>query len=132
MLVREMNRLADSAEKFDAFANVELVLVAISIQRQAVDVFHDEERQAVVGGSRIQQCGDVGVFAERGEDLNLIAEPAQDVLGIHAPPKNFYRDLLAEVGLTDGEIDVAHAAARDTPPDTVRTESLADIGIVRR
>src|SRR5688572_27560550 len=69
------------------------VLVAILVDRQALDVLHDEIRQAVLSGVAIEQACDVRMI-ETGEDLPLVAETAQHGFRIHAALDELDRGLL--------------------------------------
>ena len=63
---------------------------------------------------------------EGGEDLPLVAEAAQDLVGVHAALDDLERDALLELLVRAlGQIDHAHAAAADLLDDAVRPDAHA-------
>ena len=132
VLVRELHGVADLPEQRDALAQAVAVVVAVGVDRLAVDELHDEVGQAVLGAAGIQQAGDGLVLAEHGQDLHLRAEAPEQVARGHGAPQHLDRDLMAELGLTHGEVDVAHAAAALQALHPVGAELLADEGILGR
>ena len=66
---------------------------------------------------------------ERGENLALVPEPADDQLGVHPAPDHLHGDAPLELVIgAAGEIDGPHPAVTDASIDTVRPERAADIG----
>ena len=106
-------------------AHAERVAVAVGADRLAVDVLHDEERQAVVGGAGVEHLRDAGVVHPR-QRLALGLEARQrpraspcrgaDELDRHQPP-----DRLALLG----EVDGAHAPLAEGVEDPVGADVLA-------
>ena len=78
-------------KELESFGDVQLMRVAVVVQRLPFDKLHDEVRQAVVSGAAVEQAGDVWMI-ERGEDLSLFAEAAQDEVGVHAALDQLDRD----------------------------------------
>ena len=81
VLVCVLNGAADVQEQLQARAQVELLPIAIAIERLAMHVLHDEVGLAFLGFAGIDQPRDVGVI-QAGEDLPLGAE-AQAELAVH-------------------------------------------------
>ena len=66
-------------------------------------------------------------WLEAGEDLALVAEAAEDGVGVHPALDQLDRDaLLKRVVCPLGEIDGAHAAASDLADDAVGADPSAD------
>ena len=126
-IVRVLNRVENGKAQPDAIDRGEPMLVGIPIDARACHVLHHEVGQAVWRRAAIEERRDVGMF-ERGENLTLVAESADDQLGIHAAPNHLDGDVPFEhlVG-TAGEIDRAHAAAPDARFDEVRPYRAADV-----
>jgi hypothetical protein len=105
------------------------VLVRIPIDRDPVDVLHDEVREAVRRGAAVDKRADVRVI-ERGQDLPLVPEAADDRLGVHAAADRLDRRLSLE-GIVGAprQVDRAHSPASDRSFDQIRAEALADIRI---
>src|SRR6185437_6180344 len=104
---------ADLAEEFAAGGDADFLAFAIRRDGGAFDVLHDEVGAAVGNSAAIEEFGDVGVV-EGGENLTLLAEAADDGVGIHAAFDELDGDALLEgIVIADGEVDGAHAAAAD-------------------
>ena len=68
---------------------------------------------------------------EAGEDLALIAEAADDRVGVHAALEHLERDAFLEgVVAADGKVDGAHPAASQFPDEAVRTDPHAVDAVV--
>ncbi len=103
-------RRADAAKQREALADRELVPFAILVDRQAVDVFHDQVRDAIVSGAAVQQPGDVAVVESRQDltfGLETVVIGARDESG----PYQLHGHLLLVFVVALGQIDVAHPAA---------------------
>ena len=125
---------AHLAKELQPFGDVECLLVAIVVDRQPLDVLHDEVRQAVLGRVAVEQARDVRVI-EAGEDLPLVAEAAQHGLRVHAALDELDGDLLLVLAVgAPREIDRAHPAAADPLQDLPVADDLADqaVGVPRR
>ena len=88
-LVCVVDRIADRAKEFQSFGDVQLMAVAITVERLPFDVLHHEVRQAVFSSSAIEQSADVWMI-ECGEYLSLFAKTAQDEVGVHPALDQFY------------------------------------------
>ena len=99
------------------------MLIAVLVDGQALDVFHHQERHAVVGHAAVVEPGDVGVL-ERGQDLPLVAQTAQ-AFGTRPPlPDELERHLLLELSVGPfGEVDRAHAALTDLAKQAVGADA---------
>ena len=77
--VRVGHGRADGEEELQPPLHREALLVAVLHEREALDVLHDEVGQPVLRLAAVEDLGDVRVV-ERGENLPLVAEAAEDVL----------------------------------------------------
>ena len=101
--------------------------IAVLVDRAAGDEFHHHVRPAVRSHAAIQQLGDIGVIEMR-QDLPLVLEALQDVVGIHAALDHFDGDQLAElIVVAHALVDHAHAALADLLHDLVDAQLLAGI-----
>ncbi len=126
-LMGVMDRRADRPKQFEPTIRRKQVFVAISIDRQAFDVFHHQIRQPVVGRPSVEQPGDVRMIKPR-EGLTLPAKAADDLVCVHPPPDQLDRDLLLELSVgPDRVIDRAHPARCDHPGQLVGTDAPADL-----
>ena len=98
MPVRVGNRGADFAKQFQPFDNGERVRVAVLVDRKSFDVFHDEIGKAVPRRPAVEQPRNVRVI-EAGQNLPLVAEMAQDRIGVHAAFDQLDRNLLLVFGV---------------------------------
>ena len=58
----------------------------------ALDIFHDDIRAAVFGGTAIQEPGDIGMLEMR-QRLPLATEAMQDKVGVHAGMDQLHGDI---------------------------------------
>src|SRR5262249_40051538 len=68
ILVRVLDRGAGGAKELQPLDCIEFVVVTVNVDRKALDIIHDEIRQAAFGDSAVQKPGDVGVI-EMSENL---------------------------------------------------------------
>jgi hypothetical protein len=61
-----LHGIADLSEQLQALAHAEPLLLTVDVDGHAIDGVHDDERQAGVGGARVDQARDEGVV-EVGE-----------------------------------------------------------------
>lgn len=94
LLVRVLDRQADRDEQRDPIRRGELPGVAILGDGEAPHQFEHEIRTSAVGGTAIQNPGNVGMVHER-QGLALRFEPGHDATGVHSPLDDFQRDLPA-------------------------------------
>jgi len=76
--VGDLNRGANLAKELQPFRYRQLLLVAVLVDRLSLDVLHDQERPSVLGRATVVELGDVWMV-DRGQDLPLVAEPADEV-----------------------------------------------------
>src|SRR5215204_1276427 len=81
--------IADSAKEFQPFGNVQLMAVAITIERLAFDVLHHEVRQTVFSSAAVEQSRDMRMI-ECCEYLSFFTKPAKDEISIHPALDQFY------------------------------------------
>ena len=112
-LMRELHRAADFLEQAQARIERQRALVAVRVDRLALDVFHDEIRLAARRRAAVEQARDVRML-QRREDLPLARE-VREHLGVGHAADQLDRGALLEMSVGAlGEIDRAHAAlARD-------------------
>src|SRR5579864_3787172 len=120
-----LHRRAYRAEKAEPFGDRQLVIVAILIQRLALDVLHNEVRLAIFRAAAFQQAGDVGML-EAGENLPFGFEASQRKPGVEAAAHTVDRDLfLVLVSDAHGPIDRAHSSFADLFDDSIRAYATA-------
>ena len=73
ILVRVVDRRTNRLEQAQARVDPELMQVAVHVERNAVDVFHDEVGHTVMGCAAVEQLRNRRVV-EIGEDLPLVAQ----------------------------------------------------------
>src|SRR3989304_1647566 len=86
VLVGDLNRGANLAKELQPFRYRQLLLVAVLVDRLSLDVLHDQERPAVLGRAAGVELGDVWMV-DRGQDLPLVAEPADEVSARRGAPE---------------------------------------------
>ena len=121
--VRVLNRCAHAAEQLQATLDRQVSLLAISVDRYAIDVLHCEPRQTIFSDSAVEESGDVRVV-ERGENLPLVHEAANEALVPRAPRRqkfDSYLSLVLIVGAL-GEVYGSHAAATDLVENAVGSD----------
>ena len=117
--------ITDSLKQPQARIDIELVLIAIVRDRQAIDIFHGKKRRALFRQSAIQQPCDIGVL-QSGQNLAFALKAPDDFVGIHAALDQLERDLLLEIAFGAlGEKDRAHAADADLLHQFVGTDLRA-------
>ncbi len=118
-------------EEREAFADIQPSGIAVPIDRQSVDVFHDQIGPPVVRGASVVEPGDVGML-ESGQDLAFMAETAEDVIGVHAALDQLEGDPLLELSVgAFGMVYGAHAASSDLLQKAVRADGLRGGGCAR-
>jgi len=128
--VRVLHRAADLTEQLEPLVHRQPLLIAVAVDRATFDVLHDHERPPVRGAAAVDQPGDARV-TERGQDLTLLLEPQQDLVGVGPRPQQLDGDGLLELTVGAlGQIDRAHAAAAQLPQQAPGADPRA--GRVRR
>src|SRR5262249_59609152 len=100
----------DLAKEIEPRLGRELMAVAEFGDGGAIDVLHHKIRQAVFIHAAVEQARDVGMI-ERGQNLSLVAEAAQDVVGIHSALDQLDGHLLPILIISASrQIDLSHPA----------------------
>ncbi len=127
LLMCMLHGRADPAEQVQTLEQPQVVLVAVTRERDALDQLHHEERPAAFGRPGVEELGDVRVVHER-QGLPLRLEPGQHGLRVEPRLDQLERHCaLHWFGLL-GEIDRAHAPLADllaqlvTPADNTVDE----------
>jgi len=109
-LVRRMHGGTNRLKQAQARRNVEHLAVAVLVDRNSVDVFHDDVGAAIGECAAVDQVRDIRMI-QLGEDLALDLEPGLHAAREHAATHDLDGHPLLElfVGAL-GEIDFAHAA----------------------
>lgn len=125
-MVGVLDGVADLQEEVEALGGVEAFLVAPFVDRESIDVLHDDVRAAVVGGAAIEEAGNIGVI-EGGDNLPFAAEALEDAVRLHAAVDDFDGDLFV-VGFVGavGEINGTHATAAEGLVDGVGADAGGD------
>jgi hypothetical protein len=122
----------DGDHEGDAIADGEGVLVAILVDGEAIDAFHDEVWAMVGGGAGIDDAGDVGVI-EAGEDLLLAAEAGEGLVVVEVGVEEFDGEFHGDAGAVDfGGVDGAGAAFAQQAGEFVGADGLGHGGGGRR
>src|SRR5215204_7644567 len=115
--------IADSAKEFQPFGNVQLMAVAITIERLAFDVLHHEVRQAVFSSAAVEQSCDMRMI-ECGEYLSFFTKAAEDEVSVHPALDQFYGGPFVELIVRARcLIDRAHAAASNLSVDSISAKA---------
>jgi hypothetical protein len=125
VLVGVVDCLANGAEQPHALRRGQAAGVAVAVDRLAVDVLHHEVGQAVGRGAAVEQPGDVRVVEAR-QHLPLGAEALQPLVAAQVAADHLEGDLLLVVVHAGREVDGAHAAAPEQPPDLIGADARAD------
>ena len=105
---------------------------AVDIEREPLDVVHDQVGEAVCSRAPVQEFGNVRVI-KAGEDLPLGAKAPQEVAGWQAWRDELDGHLLVVVVVgPHGEVDHAHASGAELAHDLVGTNLSSDDGLGRR
>src|SRR5215217_4259658 len=122
-LVCIVNGAANRAEEVQPFGDVQLMAVAIGVERLPFDVLHHEVGQTVFRRSSIQQAANVWMIESR-EDLSFFAKAAQDEVSIHPAFDQFYCSPFVELIIgAGGFINRAHAAAPNLSVNSIGTQT---------
>jgi len=124
LVVGRLHRGANLAKESQALVDGEAVLVAVAVDRAALDVLHDDEWEPVVGGAGVQQPRDVGMI-EAGELLALGVEPAARGVAGHSPFEHLDRGPARRSAVAPREVHGAGASSGDWLSNSPLTESLA-------
>ena len=112
LLVCVLDGVADLDEQLQPLGGVELLVVAVLGDGDALDQLHHEVRPASVGAAGIEHAGDVGMVHHR-QRLPLGLEAGDHLLAVHARLDDLERDAAADRLLLLGHVDHAHAPFAD-------------------
>src|SRR5690606_27147988 len=116
--MRELDGARDDREQPEPLGDAEAHPLAVDVDRQSVDIFHDEKRAPISGHAAVEQAGDVRMV-ERREDLTFGEEPLHQ-LWVGAVAENLDRSAAAELAVIALRIvDDAHPAATDLTEQAV-------------
>jgi hypothetical protein len=102
-----------------------LSLIAVNIDRTALDVLHHEVRQSIGGRAGVEEARDVRVV-QICEDLHLVSEAPPDNVAAETGLDQLDRDLLSIVFVIPlGQVDGAHSSAPDLAHNAVRADTTA-------
>ena len=126
MLMRVAHGRTHIAKQPQALANGQFPLLAIPVERFALDQIHDQIGKPFLCGAAVDQPSDVRVIELR-ENLPLRAHPLQDearrVARGHQLDGDFFFVLRIDA---PGAIHLAHATGADQREDLVRADAPAD------
>ena len=123
-LMSVLHGLADGDGQLESLASRQPAIVAEPGDRDALDQLHDEIGSAVIGGSGVEDLGDIGVV-HQSEGLPLGPEPGQHLAAVHAGLDELQRDRPPHrLGLF-GHEDGAHAPLADRLKELVRADAAA-------
>ena len=109
----------------NARLQIELVLVAILIDRRAVNVFEDEIRLAIGGNAGIEEVGNVRM-SESAKDATFAFESFFSRAPGERDAHELHRSLPLEPAVTaTGEPDASHSALANLRDQSVGTKCLA-------
>ena len=122
VLVGDLNRGANLAKELQPFRYRQLLLVAVLVDRLSLDVLHDQEQPSVLGRAAVVELGDVWMV-DRGQDLPLVAEPADEVGARRGAPEELDGHGSPElVVLPLGQIDRPHPPMGNLPNQPIGTD----------
>ena len=121
ILMRIVNSRTDSSKQHQTLFQCEFVDIAIDIDRQTVDVLHDDIGSAIRRCSAIEQLCDIRMI-QRREDLSLDLETTLHLLGDQAGLHEFEGNALTEsLVRAFGENDFSHASGAEGTQDPILT-----------
>ena len=124
-LVRVLNAVAYLKEQLEPLRHRQAMLVAMLVDRNALDVVHHEVRPPVLRGSGVEDPSDVAVVHQR-QRLSFGLEASDDLARVHAPADELERHATSNRLFLLRDEDIAHAARSQLVDDAVVTDSPAD------
>ena len=125
ILMRVMHRGAHHLEQLQARGHLQMVGVAVDVDGDAVDVFHDDVGRAVGQRAAVQQVRDVRMIELR-ENLAFDLEAGLNATPQRAAMHHFDGHFLLEVGGRSlREVHVAHAADTQGVQNPVRSDAVS-------
>src|SRR5262245_21860574 len=116
----------DLSKDIEAYSNSKLIGVTVRIERQAIDIFHNEIRKSIGRGTAADEKCDVGM-AQFCEDLTLITKALEDQVGVHPALYELKRDRLVKLSVNSRRaIDSPHPSAPDLLLEPVYTDAASD------
>jgi hypothetical protein len=123
VLMGVLDSVAHTLEQSQALSQRKRVVVAIPIDREAIDVLHDQVRQAVVN-TRVTQSGDVTMI-EAGKCLDLGFKVSVVILLQEVIAQGLDGHTISEPTISAlGEVHDAHASGSDLPNYAVGTDPI--------
>ena len=124
LLVRGLHRLADGDEELQPRLELETTRAAVDVDRLALDELHNEIGMPALGRAAVVEPRD-GRVIQRGEDLPLLLEAPQHVLGIGPRLDELHGyALLERTVVALAEVDHRHPAAADLAHDPIDPNAL--------
>src|SRR5687768_16347322 len=100
------------------------MLVAVAVDRLPFDILHREPGHALRGNAAIEEPRDIGVL-ERGDDLQLLEEPPEQIVRTDSTTRELERCALPELSVVAlREVHRAHPTAPDLANDPVWANTL--------
>ena len=94
--MRALHRVAYLLKELEPRLGVQSFLIAITVERRARDIFHDEIRQAFFSHAAVEQTRDVGVYEAR-QNLALVAKAIEDEGYVKPAPHDLDGDALLKL-----------------------------------
>src|SRR4051812_46548851 len=124
--VGSANSPANLTKDLQTLAQRKLVLIAVCVQREAVNILHDEIGKSVPGRAAADKKRNVWM-AESSEDLPLVAKTLKDKVGIHSAFDQLDRYRLVKLAVdTRSTIHRSHTAPADLVFKPVYTDAASD------
>jgi hypothetical protein len=128
-LVCVLDRRAHLQEQPHPLIDIEVLAIAVRVDRLAGDELHDEVRQPRLGRAAVQQPRDIRMIEAR-EDLALVAESLHDVRRVVARSDQLDGNLLlVRVIRASCPIDLAHSAGAYQLDQAIRADVPTDPGV---
>jgi hypothetical protein len=124
-LVSVLDSSTNVAKKTQPMRNVQLMLIAVTVNGNPFNQFHHEIRGSFIRRATIHQPRDVGMV-KTGQNLSLVAEAFEQ--GHCIPAATYYLDRHLFRVLTvcpDGAIHLSHPTTPKFRDDVVRSEATA-------
>ena len=131
VLMGELDGFAHAPEEHEALRNGKTIVLAKSMDRNSIDVFHHKEGFTLGGHATIQQPGNQRMV-EPGENLALKAESLSEKLSSQRQIDQLDGYLLLEIAVRAmSDVHGAHSAAPDEPVDFIGAHTLLLIAGIR-
>jgi hypothetical protein len=121
MPVGVLDGLADIEKKLDTAGQRKLMVVAVGIDGDAVDVVHDDITQAALSDAQVEQPDDAWML-KRCEQFSFALQFRIRCGGKEMRMQNLDGDLLGELFHSFAEIDDAHSSHAEKARDAKRAD----------